>query len=164
MPKEKGQPGRPRKWNSPKAMEKAIDDYFIECEGELMRDTDGTIIYNRNIQPVYINRKPPTVSGLAYYLGFASTQSLFDYSKDERFSVIITRAKLRIEAYLEERLMDRDGQRGAEFNLRCNFNWNDKDRIEEESDATGLIMMVPIREQEEETAEATETTNDSQEA
>lgn len=145
--------GRPRKWNSTKKLEEAIEAYFESCEGTPIYDDKGRAIVFKGAV-VYKNRKPPTISGLAYWLGFQSTQSLFDYQKDERFSAIITRAKLRIESYLEERLMDRDGQRGAEFNLRCNFKWNDKQEMSNDDEKeTGVIMMVPVVEEPEETKE-----------
>lgn len=145
--------GRPRKWSSVKKLEEAIDAYFTSCEGTPVRDGEGELlVYKGSV--IYEGRKPPTVSGLAYWLGFQSTQSLFDYQKDEKFSAIITRAKLRIESYLEERLMDRDGQRGAEFNLRCNFKWNDKqDTDNGDDEETGVIMMVPTIEEMEEPEE-----------
>lgn len=145
--------GRPRKWSSPKKMEEAIEEYFEACEGTPVYDGEGKLIVVKG-SIVYKDRKPPTVSGLAYYLGFQSTQSLFDYQKEEKFSAIITRAKLRIESYLEERLMDRDGQRGAEFNLRCNYGWNDKKEMNNDDDKeTGVIMMVPTIEEPKESEE-----------
>lgn len=145
--------GRPRKWSSPKKMEEAIEEYFESCEGMPVYDSDGELLVFKG-SIIYKDRKPPTVSGLAYYLGFQSTQSLFDYQKEEKFSAIITRAKLRIESYLEERLMDRDGQRGAEFNLRCNYGWNDKKEMNNYDDKeTGVIMMVPIIEESKESEE-----------
>lgn len=145
--------GRPRKWNNAKKLEEAIEEYFKSCEGTPVYDTDGKLAVYKGVV-IYKDRKPPTVSGLAYWLGFQSTQSLFDYQKEEKFSAIITRAKLRIESYLEERLMDRDGQRGAEFNLRCNFKWNDKQDVGNDDDKeTGVVMMVPVIEEPEEEKE-----------
>jgi len=41
--------------------------------------------------------EPVTVSGLAYFLGFESRQSLYDYEKRSEFSYIVKRARLRIE-------------------------------------------------------------------
>lgn len=142
--------GRPRKWNNAKKLEEAIEEYFKSCEGTPVYGEDGELLVYKGVV-IYKDRKPPTISGLAYWLGFQSTQSLFDYQKEEKFSAIITRAKLRIESYLEERLMDRDGQRGAEFNLRCNFKWNDKQDIGNDDDKeTGVVMMVPVIEEPEE--------------
>lgn len=148
--------GRPRKWTSAKKLEEAIEEYFEACEGTPVRDEDGELLVYKGVI-VYKDRKPPTISGLAYWLGFKSTQSLFDYQKEEKFSAIITRAKLRIESYLEERLMDRDGQRGAEFNLRCNFKWNDKQDMNNDDDKeVGVVMMAPVIEEAKEAEEGEE--------
>ena len=43
--------GRPRKYKTPEEMQVVIDQYFKECE---------------------INKKPPTITGLALALGFTS--------------------------------------------------------------------------------------------
>ena len=39
------------------------------------------------------------------------------------FSKVMTNAKRTVEAYAESRLYDKDGQRGAQFVLDCQFNW-----------------------------------------
>ena len=50
--------------------------------------------------------------------------------------------------------MDRDGQRGAEFNLRCNYGWNDKkESANDDGKETGVIMMVPVIDEPEEQEE-----------
>ena len=67
--------------------------------------------------------KPVTVTGLALALGFTTRQALINYQGKKLFVDTITRAKLRAEEYAETRLYDRDGARGAEFSLRCNFGW-----------------------------------------
>jgi len=52
-----------------------------------------------------------------------------EYQKKPEFKDTITRAKAKIEAYAESRLYDKDGVKGAEFTLRCNFGWRDKQDI-----------------------------------
>lgn len=85
--------------------------------------------------------RPWTVSGLAYHLGFASRQALINYKgRTKEFNDTITRARLKCEMYAEERLFDRDGQRGAEFSLRCNFGWNDK--VQEDGDTEKLDAIL----------------------
>ena len=74
-------------------------------------------------------------------MGFNSRNTLLEYQKKPEFKDTITRAKTKIEAYAESRLYDKDGVRGAEFTLRCNYGWRDKQdinlKIVEEDD--GLI-------------------------
>ena len=82
-------------------------------------------------KPVYIDQKPPTVTGLALALGFSGRQSLLNYQSKAEFVDTIMRAKSRVEEYTEQRLFDRDGSDGAKFSLRNNFRgWDDKPQSE----------------------------------
>jgi hypothetical protein len=56
-------------------------------------------------------------------LGFTSRQALLNYQGRKLFHDAVTRAKTRCEEYVESRLYDRDGARGAEFSLGYNFRW-----------------------------------------
>ena len=104
--KDKNPVGRPRKYKSPGEMQKAIDAYF-----------EGTTKL--------------TVTGLALYLGFTSRADLIRYEGySEKFYYAIKRAKLRIEAYYEEHLVE-SGAGGAIFALK-NFGWKDKLEVVQE--------------------------------
>lgn len=123
--------GRPPKYKSKEEIEEKIDAYFKECEGELLTDERGKPIFNKFGEPVYINKRPPTVTGLALALGFTTRTSLLNYEGKKEFVDTITRAKSIVEAYTEERLFDRDGSNGAQFSLRNNFSgWNDRQPTE----------------------------------
>ena len=79
---------------------------------------------------------PPTVTGLAYALGFSSRPSLLNYQGRKQFVDAVRRAKLYIESYTEERLFDRDGVNGAKFSLANNFKgWRERPADESEQDA-----------------------------
>lgn len=113
---------RPLKYQTVEELQTAIDAYFERCEGRALLDENGDpVLYKR--APVIVDRHPPTVTGLAYALGFASRQALLNYKGRKVFNDAITRAKMRCEAYAEERLYDRDGARGAQFSLERNFLW-----------------------------------------
>lgn len=119
--------GRPPTYKSPADMQERVDAYFEACEGEMAEDpeTGGPMLDKRG-QVVYINRRPPTVTGLALALGFMSRQSLLDYEgKNSAYRAILATAKMRIQQYAEERLYDRDGCMGARFNLAHNFRWSE---------------------------------------
>ena len=103
-------------------MQEAIDAYFMSCEGHVLKDTDGTPITDKFGNVVIVGEKPPTITGLALALGFASRQALLNYQGRPEFNDAVTRAKSRVEAYVEERLFDRDGTHGAQFSLRNNFS------------------------------------------
>ena len=123
--------GRPPKYKSKEEIEEKIDAYFKECEGEIIKDDDGKPILNKFGDPIHINQRPPTVTGLALALGFTTRLSLLNYQGKKEFMNTITRAKTMIEAYTEERLFDRDGSNGAQFSLRNNFKgWNDQQRTD----------------------------------
>lgn len=116
--------GRPLTYKTPDELQTAIDKYFADCDGKLLRDEDGTAIVDKFGNPVIVGKKPPTVTGLAYALGFKSRQALLNYQGKKAFNDTVTRAKLYIEAYCEERLFDKDGVKGATFSLERNFrNW-----------------------------------------
>ena len=106
-------------------IQEKIDAYFKACEGHVLTDEEGNIIYDKYGKPVIIDRRPPTVTGRALALGFKTRISLLDYQAKAEFMDVITEAKTRIEQYAEERLYDREGSNGAKFSLQNNFkNWN----------------------------------------
>lgn len=134
--------GRPPKFKSAEEIQKLIDEYFESCKGEPLM-VDGEPFPDKNGLPVMINARPPTVTGLALALGFHSRQSLLNYQAKKEFVDTITRAKMRVEEYCETRLFDRDGQRGAEFNLRYNFRWAQEEKSDDEEGSAGGIVMIP---------------------
>src|SRR5690349_16329496 len=97
--------GRPRIYNDADELEKPVAVYF--------QDTPQTEI---------------TITGLALHLGFESRQSHYDYEKNEAFSYIIKRAKLRVELAYEWRL-NSPSCAGAIFALK-NMGWKDKSEQE----------------------------------
>jgi len=142
--KNKG--GRPPLYKTKEEMQLKIDEYFEICKGEYLKDENDEIVLNKYGLPVRINDKAPTVTGLALYLGFESRKSLLDYSGKQEFIYTILRAKARCEEYAESRLFDRDGARGAEFSLRCNFKWKESsDDNEKELIAEAEKIIVSIR-------------------
>ena len=122
---------RPPKYKNKEQIEELIEQYFKSCEGEILKDRDGEPIFNKYGQPVIVNQRPPTVTGLALALGFSSRQALLNYQAKKEFNDTIMRAKSRIEQYAEERLFDRDGSNGAKFSLSNNFKgWSEKQEVE----------------------------------
>lgn len=126
--------GRPKKYNNAEEMQKVIDEYFNGCQkpvkifnkdlGKYITVTDE----KGNIE--YEQYKPYTITGLANALNM-SIQDLINYEKDNEFFDTITRAKRKVEQYVEERLFDKDGANGAKFNLANNFSrWKDKQEVE----------------------------------
>jgi len=121
--KDKG--GRPRKFKSAEEIQVVIDNYFGICQGEILKDNEGNVIFDKYGEPIIINSKPPTATGLALFMGLNSRQALLNYQDRPEFNDTITRAKMRIEEYAETRLYDKNGCNGAKFTLSNNFGWKD---------------------------------------
>jgi hypothetical protein len=98
--------GRPLKFETEEEMQKAVDEYLKE----------------NNI---------PTISGLAYYLGFESRQSFYDYENREAFSYTIKRCRLFMESHYEARLQG-NNPAGSIFWLK-NAGWSDKTEVEQKT-------------------------------
>jgi hypothetical protein len=129
--KKKHAGGRPKLFKSAEEMQKKIDAYFESCKGEVLKDKEDNVIYNKWGIPVIINDKPPTVTGLALALGFNSRTSLLNYEAEKEFMNTITCAKARVEEYAESRLFDKDGANGAKFSLANNFKeWRERSEVE----------------------------------
>ena len=141
--------GRPPKFQTKEEIQEKIDAYFQECEGEPFLDENGNPMCSTKYGLIYKKPpKPPTVTGLALALGFASRQSLMEYQGKKEFADTIIRAKSRIEAYAEGRLFDRDGVNGAKFSLINNFHgWGEKPEPEQDNGknmvALAEILMRP---------------------
>lgn len=133
-------PGRPPAYKTPEEMQEKIDEYFTRCAGEMLRDEDGQPVYDKWGQPVMINVRPPTVTGLALALGFTTRQALLNYQAKPRFIDTVTRAKSRCEEYAESRLYDRDGSRGAMFSLTNNFKgWSNNPEHHSEDEEVRIV-------------------------
>ena len=131
------------KYATVEEMQAVIDQYFEDCKGEPIIGDDGMPILDKYGQPFIINQRPPTVTGLALALGFTSRQALLNYQAKKGFVDTVTRAKARIEAYAEERLFDRDGQRGAEFSLRYNFRWVNDEKKDDGGESVCGVAELP---------------------
>lgn len=140
--------GRPPTFESPAEMQKKVDAYFRRCKGRTLKDKKtGRPLLNKWGDVVVVGAVPPTVTGLALALGFLTRKSLLDYEgKSAEFEKVLLRAKSRIEQYNEERLYDRDGCRGAQFNLQNNFKDWSGDRRSDIGDIEDLTPLVKLLE------------------
>lgn len=104
---DKPQEGRPAMYGTPELMQQAIDLYFKTCDAE---------------------KKPYSITRLAYALGFESRQSFYDYEKKPEFSYIIKRSRLLVESGYEDGLRENNCT-GSIFALK-NMGWKDKTETE----------------------------------
>ena len=99
--------GRPAHFTNAEDLEKGIESYRADCIEK---------------------EKNPTITGLAYFLGFSDRHSFYDYEKRGKFSHTIKRARLWIESIYESKLFE-GSPTGAIFALK-NFGWKDKQETE----------------------------------
>ena len=104
---DKEKAGRPRLYESTEDMQTKIDEYFFDEE------TKGK----------------PTMSGLAYFLGFEDRHGLSHYANYPEFSTTVKKARSRVEMALEVHLYGQ-AVTGAIFSLKNNFGWKDKREID----------------------------------
>lgn len=121
--------GRKRIYQTPEALQEAIDLYFESCEG-IRFNKFGHPVLDTNGDPVRVVVRPYTISGLANAIGI-STDTLRRYkiisARNKiplEYAVIVDKAKQRIAQYAEEALYDMGSQRGAQFVLQAGFQWN----------------------------------------
>jgi len=109
--------GRPPFYDDPDELQKKVDEYFNNCpDKKKIVVGDGTLEI-----PIY------TISGLAYYLGFESRQSFYDYEEKVEFTYNIKRARLRIEMNYEQNLQFANST-GSIFALK-NMEWYDRQEL-----------------------------------
>lgn len=101
-PRKKKPAGRPLKYETPEALQAAIDNYFETAE---------------------INSRPFKIVDLCLFIGFTKDM-LSDYENREGFSFPVKQAKMRVESQYEDRLINR-GSSGDVFALK-NFGWTDR--------------------------------------
>lgn len=122
--------GRPPLFDDPEVLESQIEAYFNDPDHEYQQV--GEIIWQK---------KPITITGLALWLGFESRQSFYDYEKNERFSYIIKKARLRVEQEYEAKL-SRNNPTGSIFALK-NMGWKDTSEIKHQVERS-FINLDPL--------------------
>ena len=70
--------GRPPKFTSAEEIQGLADQYFKSCEKKQF-ELNGEPCFDKNGKPIFLDAKPPTITGLALALGFNSRQSLLNY-------------------------------------------------------------------------------------
>jgi len=120
---------------TPQSLEDKINEYFdfLDSENEHRRG----------------KKKPPTMTGLARYLGFTSRSQFVNYKNKENplFEDIIAQARMRIEEFYEEELITTKGNAsGLIFALKNNARWEDniKQTITGDSDQPLVFTWDPM--------------------
>lgn len=130
--------GRKRAYETPEQLKEACDAYFKSRECFIFNKF-GKPMVDPTTGELLKGTQPLTLSGLGLFLG-VGTNSLRRYKAiaesgtvPYEFANVVTEALQKIEDYAENRIYDKDGQRGAQFILQSGFNWNtSKERRENE--------------------------------
>lgn len=122
--------GRPRMYETPEELANECEAYFDYIQGEY-EEKDVEVFDNNKNDFVIEKHKdwirypvPPTINGLALFLGFADKSSLYDYRDRKEFFHPIKRALTLIEKNHEEGLFSKSPT-GHIFALK-NSGWSDK--------------------------------------
>lgn len=118
---EKKATGRPRLFKTPQEMAAKAEAYFKECD-------EG--------------KKPYTVAGLAYALGFSARTSFSDYGTDHAsFSDTVKRLRLRIEAQKCEWLNTKEKfTPGLIFDLKNNFDYRESQDLTFQGEPLSFVL------------------------
>lgn len=119
------------KYTSVEQMETRIEEYFNMCEAK---------------------EQIPTITGLGVFLGFSSRSSLHEYGVKPAYADTVKKAKYKIEAGLEQRLVTGKPPIGLIFSLKNNFGWADKQEYDLTTNGKDMgVVQLPARTSQEPT-------------
>ncbi len=124
------------RFTNAQALASHIYTYFSYIEGEFhleevpVKPSDKNSPNETKEQKIWDRPpEPPTLSGLAYHLGFDSRQAFETYETKGKYGDLLKRARLQIEAEYEKKLHFQSCT-GATFALK-NMGWNEHDAPED---------------------------------
>ena len=139
--KKAAQKGRPAHFDTPEQLEQYADEYFATCKPSFLM-VNGKVALDKAGQPI-VEINPPTVTGLALYLGFESRQSLYDYLKKPAFSYTIKKIISRIEDFAEHQLFANAKPTGAIFWLK-NHGWKAEEETKQDVNVSASISEFSV--------------------
>jgi len=122
-----------------------IDQYFIYIKGKYrMTKTPPKKEGDKPTRTETWDREPEfaTISGLALFLGFSSRQVFDDCMRRGKYSDILKRGCLRVEAFYESRLHQHSTS-GAIFALKS-MGWNEKHESKSTDETTLKTLSIKI--------------------
>ncbi len=131
--------------SSARKLSQRIDDYFEHIKGEYSNEPEIKSV--KRTTPVMMkdwtrDPEPPTITGLAFFIGFNSRQAFEEYEQTDKFANILKRARLRIETTYEKKL-HQPSPYGAIFALKS-LGWNEKTGNETAGDSLMGNMKIEI--------------------
>lgn len=111
-----------------------IKTYFEKLDDEAAADPDAKKTKKEAI--------PPTMSGLAYHLGFESFQAFEACEAKGKYAFRLKRARLRVEAEYEKKLHFQSST-GAIFALKS-WGWSERNNSSSAEEPTNNILKVEV--------------------
>ena len=131
--------GRPLAFETPEALQEAIDSYFLKCDSRLK-----TFVDKEGNETTALVPEPYTMSGLALSIGI-DRRTLMEYKDNERkpFSHTVKLARDRVQADMERRLYETSNQAGIIFGLKNNYGWRDERIVESTVKQESTVIYRP---------------------
>ncbi len=114
-------------FHSREALSQCIEAYFTYVKGEyeMVKVPAKKGSEEMTEQRVCLRElEPPTISGLAYFLGFSTRQAFDRYEVNGKYKRTLMRSRLKIEAEYEKRL-HLQASAGAMFALKA-LGWHER--------------------------------------
>jgi hypothetical protein len=121
-----------------------VEQYFKYIEGEYRVEKKAAKKADEEpaMQKITVREaEPATIASLVFHLGFNSREEFDALEEKGRYSAILKRARLRVEAAYEKRLLQ-PSPSGAMFALK-NMGWNEK--ADTEKPATNIATNLTIK-------------------
>ena len=112
-----------RMYKTKKKLQSRIDEYF-DTGATVRTVITGVAPYQKETEVQIF-----TITGLTYFLGFTSRNTLYTYGERGRFKDIIKAARLRIEQNYEELLQFGSGSAAGQIFILKNMGWSDRTEI-----------------------------------
>jgi len=139
--------GRPMKFSSPEQLEELIQEYFDSITISVPRTKQNTNpdkdVDDDFREPILNNlweqiidtewASIPSILWLCEYL-WIHRSTFIEYEEQKQFSNTIKVAKQKIEKYNSEQLYRKEQVTWIIFNLKNNFNWVDKQEIDQKTE------------------------------
>lgn len=116
-----------------------LDDQCLYQDAEIFAHVAG-----KYFKECDESKRPYTVAGLVYRLGFCSSETLWNYARrDKNFARVVNRCILRVEAQRSEDLVSGKGTKhGHIFDLKNNFGWKEEthQKVNREGDPDSVTI------------------------
>jgi len=130
-------------FSSARQLQKLIGNYFAHTAGEWHMASvplKGKAADDTSLQKIWDREpEPPTLSGLALYLGFESLDNFEAYEREGEYAAILKRGRLQVEAEYEKKLHGQSA--GIIFALK-KLGWTDKGDNSQPSAQTHLEIKL----------------------